>query len=547
MKRSEPLSIIHYLPEDMLHQIFSHLDDIDDLKSTWLVCKQFCSVSSRLVQGLSLRHSSLTYSEFERLFKRFPGVKEICINFRKVDKALMAISNSGLNLEKLQIAQYRSIVQFPNWQIIEIMSTSRVITSIKYLQLSRFHFHSKDIVIDFVNLFPSLTEFTFTYCIQWNDDQIHKLTSKHPNLQKINLSYSDAMTDKTLDILSSNCPKLETVNFEGCEEFSAEAMYRFFFNNPQLSSVALPYFESPSISKVSKVVKGLQLLKNLNRLSIDFDIVQDAFLIGLAESPPPLKHLQIDSHSEKCTIAGLSKLLSVCPDLESLVIHLPDTEICDTHDADMSNVVKRLPYLKEINILSHGVVCRETLFSLVNNCPLLKKILLTRKNEDIVKQVYYDHGLARPSMKNYSIKSIVITSPKDSDLWLRSMIQFGNGDDGEDKKPKGEDVAPVSFTDRSANSTVSGYEEDDVLQLIDAEVNRARKLRKEDGESVIDVAVYVARLRAHHVKLNPSTEWAKLDLKPQSYSSDGEDSDEEKGAVVARHDRDIVEVDDILD
>ncbi|CAM8960201.1 unnamed protein product [Rhodiola kirilowii] len=154
---------------------------------------------------------------------------------------------------------------------------------------------------------------------------------------------------------------------------------------------------------------------------------------------------------------------------------------------------------------------------------------------------------------------------------IYSKIQFGNEDDGEDKKRTGEDVVPVFFTDRSANSTLSVYEEDAALDLnlIDAEgkeeeeerkpvwedeeekqvpvniakVNRARKLRKNEGESIIDGAEYVARLRAHHVKLNPSTEWAKLDLKPQSYSSDGDDSDVEKGAVVAR---DYREIDDIL-
>uniref|UniRef100_A0A7N0T3H8 U3 small nucleolar RNA-associated protein 18 homolog n=1 Tax=Kalanchoe fedtschenkoi TaxID=63787 RepID=A0A7N0T3H8_KALFE len=153
---------------------------------------------------------------------------------------------------------------------------------------------------------------------------------------------------------------------------------------------------------------------------------------------------------------------------------------------------------------------------------------------------------------------------------IHSQIRFGNVDVGEDDEGRGEDDSTLFFSDRSANSVMSVYEEDGVLDLVDeagrgkerkpvwedeeekqvpvniAKVNRVRKLRKEEGESVIDGAEYVARLRAQHVKLNPGTEWAKLDSKPHSCSSGDEGSDEEKGAMVAREYRDVVEFDDIL-
>uniref|UniRef100_A0A803M9I1 U3 small nucleolar RNA-associated protein 18 homolog n=1 Tax=Chenopodium quinoa TaxID=63459 RepID=A0A803M9I1_CHEQI len=75
-----------------------------------------------------------------------------------------------------------------------------------------------------------------------------------------------------------------------------------------------------------------------------------------------------------------------------------------------------------------------------------------------------------------------------------------------------------------------------------SKVNRLRKLRKEEDETVISGSAYVSRLRAHHAKLNPGTDWANLDSKVRTYDSD-EDSEVENGAVVASG---YKSVDDIL-
>ncbi|KAL9664263.1 hypothetical protein QQ045_019662 [Rhodiola kirilowii] len=206
----------------------------------------------------------------------------------------------------------------PALQTIEKMSTSRVIKGIKSLKLNLFDAQKEQTVVEFVNMLPSLTELDFSCCyFQWDDEGIHKVTSKLPNLKKINLTLNRWLTDKTLDILSSNCPKLESVNFEECLKFSSEAFYKFCCNNPQLSSVDMP----PSISKV---VECVQALRNLNRLSLDTNHLEDAVLIALAESRPSLKSLVIrNAFGSNYTITGLSQLLAACPGLESLNISLP--------------------------------------------------------------------------------------------------------------------------------------------------------------------------------------------------------------------------------
>lgn len=131
-----------------------------------------------------------------------------------------------------------------------------------------------------------------------------------------------------------------------------------------------------------------------------------------------------------------------------------------------------------------------------------------------------------------------------------SPVKFGK--DGEEEVKEGNENFALFFTDRSANSTVSVYEndaefvgesddeqenqqrkpvwvddEEEKMSINISKVNRLRKLRKEEDESLISGSAYVSRLRAQHVKLNPSTEWAQPDSQWKKYSSDDEDSDDE--------------------
>ncbi|AED91981.1 U3 small nucleolar RNA-associated protein 18 [Arabidopsis thaliana] len=66
-------------------------------------------------------------------------------------------------------------------------------------------------------------------------------------------------------------------------------------------------------------------------------------------------------------------------------------------------------------------------------------------------------------------------------------------------------------------------EEEKQINVDIASVNRLRKLRKEENEGLISGSEYIARLRAHHAKLNPGTDWAR----PDSQIVDGESSDDD--------------------
>lgn len=149
---------------------------------------------------------------------------------------------------------------------------------------------------------------------------------------------------------------------------------------------------------------------------------------------------------------------------------------------------------------------------------------------------------------------------------LYSPLEFGKEEEeSQDGMDKGSDLF---FMDRSGNNMLSVYEEDAELLVesnekeetkirkpvwVDEEeertniniskVNRLRKLRKEEDESLVSGSEYVARLRAQHAKLNPGTEWAQLDSRARGdrhYNDDS--SEEEDGAVLADGYEDVDEL-----
>lgn len=149
---------------------------------------------------------------------------------------------------------------------------------------------------------------------------------------------------------------------------------------------------------------------------------------------------------------------------------------------------------------------------------------------------------------------------------IYAPVEFGK----EDEEEAGDAVdnsSSLFFVDRSANNVFSVDEDNgEVLEeetkqrkavweddeeakanVNIAKVNRLRKLRKEEDESLISGSEYVSRLRAQHVKLNPGTEWAQLDSESRKDRySDDESSDDENGAVVARGYKDEDAVGDLL-
>ncbi|KAK8575659.1 hypothetical protein V6N13_033088 [Hibiscus sabdariffa] len=177
---------------------------------------------------------------------------------------------------------------------------------------------------------------------------------------------------------------------------------------------------------------------------------------------------------------------------------------------------------------------------------------LKRRKKQKEKQIELEQEKEMKKLENFLFGSIY------------SPVEFGKEAE-ENAQDVAEDGSALFFLDSSPNNVELSEESDDEEKIhrerkpvwVDdeeertainiAKVNRLRKLRKEDGESVISGSEYVSRLRAQHAKLNPGTEWAKLDsgLKTDP-SYDDESSDEEKRVVAASGYGNAEVVDDIL-
>ncbi|KAK4603643.1 hypothetical protein RGQ29_012236 [Quercus rubra] len=133
---------------------------------------------------------------------------------------------------------------------------------------------------------------------------------------------------------------------------------------------------------------------------------------------------------------------------------------------------------------------------------------------------------------------------------LYSPVEFGKEDKEEiqDKLEKGSALFIIDQLSEISNDELETKqrkpvwvdEEEDKTNINIAKVNRLRKLRKEEDESLISGSDY-------HIKLNPGTEWAHFDSRSRNDTSlDDESSDEENGAVLAHNYKNVEVVDDIL-
>ncbi|KAK6259346.1 hypothetical protein SCA6_013820 [Theobroma cacao] len=146
---------------------------------------------------------------------------------------------------------------------------------------------------------------------------------------------------------------------------------------------------------------------------------------------------------------------------------------------------------------------------------------------------------------------------------IYSPVEFGKTGE-ENAQVVAQDGSTLFFLDRSVNNlelpeesddeeknkerkAVWVDEEEEKTTINIAKVNRLRKLRKEEDESLISGSEYISRLRAQHTKLNPGTEWADLDSGIRNDTIyDDELSDEEKGVVAAQGYGNVEVDDDIL-
>ncbi|CAM8945491.1 unnamed protein product [Rhodiola kirilowii] len=397
------------LPSDLLLPILSRLD-LKDLQSLSLVSKPFLELSNRFVRKLSFKTLPDDRS-FTQIFTRFSSVNQITLNTKRIACALTAISKSQLNLEALIIR---------NWPTYpEHISLSGKL-HIKSLDFCFFSKVQADQVVEFIGLFPSLEELHF---VELDDADIESLALKVPNLRKINLSGNSHLTDRALYALSANCVNLEHIGIVGCQKFTPQGFCTFLLRCQKLRYLDLRYFtEFPPTNVL--LAETVSACENLHHLSINYSMITDAILGIIAKSRASLRSFKMKSFYPRSnidyTMTGLSAMLCAFQGLTRLFIHLPLPESDKFLDQKMSELVKSLPCLRGIAIISYCHIYA-TFFSLIENCPIVECIYLDMNVS--ARDQRHEVPVPRLIRENFSVKYILLL-PRPDASFKKALSSF---------------------------------------------------------------------------------------------------------------------------
>ncbi|CAM8936513.1 unnamed protein product [Rhodiola kirilowii] len=399
------------LPSDLLKLILSLLDK-NDLRSLSLVSKPFLVLSNHYIRKLTFK-TLPSDSTFRKIFTRFSSVKGIVIQSTRIARALIAISNSNLNLEALKIVGCQA---YPSQQHKLSLAGRLKIKSLAFNWVSKVRM---DKIIEFIQLFPALEALHFGdngFHVELKDAWVESLRLAVPNLRKIHFSLNHYLTDRALYALSANCVNLEHVGISSCYfDFTPEGFYNFLLRSRNLKYLLqVPSFPESDLL----VAEAVSACENLHHLSIRSTFMRDDKLVAIAKSRASLKSLKMVAHDPETnsayTMTGLSAMLCAFQSLSRLHISLPlpPLESDNFLDKKMSELVKSLPCLNNIFISSYCPIYA-TLFSLIENCSLLEWISLLTSLP--APDQHYTVPMPQLIRKNYTVKHItIIPSPADS-------------------------------------------------------------------------------------------------------------------------------------
>ncbi|KAL9663923.1 hypothetical protein QQ045_019317 [Rhodiola kirilowii] len=362
------------LPSDLLNLILCRLDQ-DDLQSLSLVSKLFLVLSNHFIRKLTFKILPKGGS-FSKILTRFSSVNRITIQSTRVTRALLAISNSKLNLEALKIVG-RPTYPKPH-DILNLAGRLKI----KSLTLDWFSKVGVDQVIEFIQLFPALEELTFGPKGEpWHNVGIMKLSPKVPNIRSLSMgvhSFSVTLTGMALNALANNCVKLEHVGFVSCYNFTVQDFCTFLCRMQNLRSVDLPIF-LPNEQHLLPLAETVSTCENLQRLTISRSLIKDDYLVIISKSSASVRTLKMKLYGHRpyidYTMKGLSAMLCAFQGLTRLDVCLPLPESDSSIDKEMSQLVKFLPCLNVAVITSYCLIY-STLVSLIENCPSIECICI---------------------------------------------------------------------------------------------------------------------------------------------------------------------------
>ncbi|XP_074314868.1 F-box/LRR-repeat protein 14-like [Silene latifolia] len=348
--------------------IFDKLNNPSDRDSISLVCKEFLSITNLIQESLTVISPSINV--LVNLLHRFPNSKKIqLMNFQgDLNRAIQVISQSGLNLEELDLSHNENLPD------VCLQNLSSAMKNLKILDCSHSSMKDPDL-LKIANYFPQLEDINISYsCVDLTDQGIEFLASNLKRLRKVDVTGNTCITDKSVISLSLNCHFLE----------------QFIADSP------VAKFEIGSFG----VENSIDLPKNLVSLKFTNLKISDQFLQSVAKAEIPLTELSL-LFCKSYTFSGISSLLRSHPCLKSLALFGADF-LTNEH---IDYLCQFLANLKTIKLNCCPLLSDSAFVTLSERCNLLSRLEIGNTCLGKEELINDDHPV-----KNYAVRFLRLWS-----------------------------------------------------------------------------------------------------------------------------------------
>jgi hypothetical protein len=302
-----------FLPEDLLHEVYSFLEDVEIIKIMPFVSKYFCETSRNHINNIQILNYQLnefindqTVESIMKLYKKIQFLDMMCCeNLKTPNISSTTLTDLDLSSTKIETKHLVTILNNnPNLKFFKINCMELDEENTKLLKHSNLTFLSiseTNVTRDSFELifenFPKLNELDCSAC------EINSFQFKSPILENLYLQYSNISNDSLVELLE-NCPNLKILYLNQCTSISKENIKHKKLSQLSLVGTSIEFFST----------KNLPSLKNLNVLNC-------SRLTNII-----IESSDLNTLDAKKTAIPLERILQIKKEFPKLIIEYTDIE-----------------------------------------------------------------------------------------------------------------------------------------------------------------------------------------------------------------------------
>jgi len=399
MINTESMNILsHYLPYEILSQIFSKYLTVDD------VCRFDAAISDRGRRALYLEcigsEASIWAGDEEKAFssegiswlstrnikiRHFRCLEDIVTNEMAIK---IATFSSHLHWLKMDFVIYMNhiVEKCPHLRSFIIIDSHYTYSSISY--------NAKHI-IRMAKYCPLIEHLDLSQCSGVTDTVVSKIAECYPKLRiLLLLDKIDSISDISICKIARGCPEIRTLHLISCNSLTNDCLFQIAEDCPNLEDLDL--FGCSLITDIGiiRIAECCPHLENLNME--DCRNITDTSIIRLSECCPNIKSLDLDG-CDDISDASIVKIAECCHNIEILTMRgtritdmsiikiaegCPKLEVLSLrgnmsiHDISIAKIAENCPNLNSLNLKYCGKITDIGIFRIVACCTKIKNLNL---------------------------------------------------------------------------------------------------------------------------------------------------------------------------